>query len=117
MYPVFEPGIVSHSLSNLDGISKLSLQFGPVVSSPTQTTDSILKNLEELMKITKKLTIEIELNGTVLNTHEFTKDDLQLPTDRSSLISNGSVTFNVTKDIPGSYKDVKVLCDKLASAP
>jgi hypothetical protein len=117
MYPVFEQRIVSRPLTNLNGINQLSLQFGPVTPTAPLTTDSILNNLEELVRLTKKLTIEIELNGTILSKHEFTKEDLRLPTDRSSLVSNGSVTFNVTKEISSSYKDVKALYDTLASAP
>ena len=116
MYPIFEVGIVSHSLTNLDGITKLSLQFGPISPTPPLTTDSTISNLEELVKLTKKLTIELELNGTVLSRHEFTKEELRLPADRSSLLSNGVVTFNVSKDISSSYKDVKALYDTLASA-
>jgi hypothetical protein len=117
MYPVFELKIVSHPLTNLDGITRLSLQFGPVTPTPPLTTDSTINNLDELVKLTKKLTVEIELNGTVISSHEFTKDDLRLPTDKSSLVSNGSVIFDVTKEISGSYKDVKALYDSLTSAP
>jgi len=77
-----------------------------------------MKNLEELVNLTKKITIEIELNGAIVGKHEFTKEDLRLPTDKSSLVSNGSsVTFTVTKEISGSYKDVKAVYDTLASAP
>jgi hypothetical protein len=117
MYPVFELKVVNRPLTNLDGITQLSLQFGPVKPTLPLTTDSTINNLEELVKLTKKLTIEIELNGTVISSHEFTKDDLRLPTERSSLVSNGSVTFNVTKDVSASYKDVKALYDSLTSAP
>jgi len=118
MYPVFEQRIVSRPLTNLDGISRLSLQFGPSTQAPPLTIDTTMKNLEELVTLTKKITIEIELNGTIVSAHEFTKEDLRLPTDKSSLVSNGSsVTFNVTKEISGSYKDVKAVYDALTSAP
>jgi hypothetical protein len=117
MYPVFERSVVSRPLTNLNGMSRLSLQFGPSTQMPPLTIDSTMKNLEELVDLTKKLTIEIELNGTIVSRHEFTKEDLRLPTDKSSLVSNGSVTFTVTKEIPGTYNDVRAVYDTIAGAP
>jgi len=117
MYPVFEQGIVSHSLTNLDGITTLSLQFGPTRPTPPDTVDSIVNSLQELVKLTKKVTVEIELNGMVLNRYEFSQDDLKLPADASTLIANGVVTFNVSKNVSDSFKDVKSLFDTVTSTP
>ncbi len=115
MYVPYERRIGNHSMRNLNGIDTISLQFGPVVPTPPDTPDSVLNNLDKLFSLTKNLTIEIELNGTLIAQHQFSKEELKLPNDRSALISSGTVKLDISKDVTSSYKDVKALYDERAA--
>jgi F0F1-type ATP synthase membrane subunit b/b' len=111
MFELYEQMLLNHSMKNLSGIDKLVLEFGPIIPSPPATLDSILKDLRQLLSIIKSLTVDVELNGTLLNHYVFSKEELQLPPDQSTIVMNGAVKFDITKDISGSLKDVPTLYD------
>lgn len=116
MYPVFERTLANYPMQNLDGIDKISLEFGPALPSQLKSADEIISDLDKFIKLVKDLAVEIELNGTIINQQIFLPQDLQLPSDKSHLTVGGAVTFDVSRNIPGTYKDVKALYDSHAAS-
>ena len=116
MYPVFERTLANYPMQNLDGIDKISLQFGPEGPSQQKSADQIISDLEKFTKLVKDLAVEIELNGTIIDQQIFLPQDLQLPSDKTGLMVGGVITFDFSRNIPGTYKDVKALYDSHAAS-